>query len=401
MTTTMTPTDEQAEALNRIVDWHKNASSPFGFGSKVFALGGYAGTGKTAMTPMIHDALGVPIRAVAPSWKAASVLSSKMKAANVPIQATSIHALIYNFKGTKHDEECQYDAVADIDCNMDCKELAFEYAPKETPGLLLVDEASMVDQWVRRDLEQLGIPIIYLGDHAQLPPVKGTSIFGEREPDYALQTIMRQGQDPSGLRIKDLAQIVRNRDNGWLRKAEELGVEIARPGQYQMAGAGHEVGSAVMLAYQNRIIDQQNRAVRHWLGRKSPLEAGDLVMTRDNDRRAGVFNGQVGRVQLVEAADFGYGEFAYMAEIRMDSGTTFRGRVQLGTSSLEGTQRTDGLMRISHAYACTTHKAQGSEYDTAVVTVPSPTSFRGGQFWPFLYTSITRAKSRLVLRVTA
>ena len=60
--------------------------------------------------------------------------------------------------------------------------------------LIVVDEGSMVEEKVAKDLESFGIPMIILGDLNQLPPVFGSPYF-LRDPDIRLTKIMRQAED--------------------------------------------------------------------------------------------------------------------------------------------------------------------------------------------------------------
>lgn len=60
-------------------------------------------------------------------------------------------------------------------------------------GLIIVDEASMVDDGMLRDLRSYGVPILAVGDHGQLPPVGGTGSL-MRSPDLRLEKIHRQAE---------------------------------------------------------------------------------------------------------------------------------------------------------------------------------------------------------------
>jgi exodeoxyribonuclease-5 len=46
-----------------------------------------------------------------------------------------------------------------------------------------------------RDLESFKVPIVCLGDLAQLPPVGGSAYFTDRAPDFELTEIHRQESD--------------------------------------------------------------------------------------------------------------------------------------------------------------------------------------------------------------
>ena len=60
-------------------------------------------------------------------------------------------------------------------------------------GLIIVDEASMVDDMMIRDLRSFGVPILAVGDHGQLPPVGGVGSL-MKNPNLRLEQIHRQAE---------------------------------------------------------------------------------------------------------------------------------------------------------------------------------------------------------------
>ena len=52
-------------------------------------------------------------------------------------------------------------------------------SPAAKADLIVIDECSMVDEELGRDLLSFGQPVLVLGDPAQLPPVKGGGFFTE------------------------------------------------------------------------------------------------------------------------------------------------------------------------------------------------------------------------------
>ena len=50
-------------------------------------------------------------------------------------------------------------------------------APPARPALIVIDECSMVDAEIGRDLLSFGVPVLVLGDPAQLPPIAGGGFF--------------------------------------------------------------------------------------------------------------------------------------------------------------------------------------------------------------------------------
>lgn len=72
-------------------------------------------------------------------------------------------------------------------------------------SLIIVDEASMVDDMLLRDLQGYGVPILAVGDHGQLPPVSGSGSL-MRNPHLRLEQIHRQAE---GSPIIALSKIIR------------------------------------------------------------------------------------------------------------------------------------------------------------------------------------------------
>jgi exodeoxyribonuclease-5 len=375
---TLTPNADQAIALKAIMDWYSNPTQPF-------VLGGLAGTGKTAMLPMLHDALGTRIRYVCPTWKAAHVLTRKLKDAGIYTAATSIHRLLYNPRGILHKEGCGMWTEPAKGCTLGCKELAWEYDPKEMPQLLVVDEASMVDPWIRQDIEALRCPVLYVGDHGQLPPVKGTNVFQDREPDALLEAIQRQALDSP---IIPLSRIVRNGDRDWLNQAADMGFPVLATGpssdrRYDPRSANppHSSPDTVYIAATNRGVDILNNHTRRILGRgPADLVPGELVMVQNNDRRKNLFNGQQGVIQEVNGR---------WVDLVMETGVRYEGPVLI--KGIDETPERSEAPVIRHSYAVTCHKAQGSEFDNVVVYLANARP----ETRQWLYTAVTRAKNQL------
>ena len=54
-------------------------------------------------------------------------------------------------------------------------------APASKAKLIVIDECSMVDAELGRDLMSFGVPLLVLGDPAQLPPIQGGGFFTDAE----------------------------------------------------------------------------------------------------------------------------------------------------------------------------------------------------------------------------
>src|SRR5262245_45675364 len=69
------------------------------------------------------------------------------------------------------------------------------------PSLLIIDECSMVDAQLGCDVLSFGVPVLVLGDPAQLPPIYGTGFFTDAPPDAMLTEIQRQALDNPIIRL--------------------------------------------------------------------------------------------------------------------------------------------------------------------------------------------------------
>src|SRR5579884_4347719 len=167
-------TPAQDAALNAVAEWLKEKPGTKGT-SQVFRLFGYAGTGKTTLAKHLAEHVDGEVKFAAFTGKAASVMRGKGCRG-----ASTIHSLIY--RARESGEE-----VPSFDL--------WEEAPASKAELIIIDECSMVDAELGRDLMSFGKPILVLGDPAQLPPVKGGGFFTDAEPDVMLTEIHRQAKD--------------------------------------------------------------------------------------------------------------------------------------------------------------------------------------------------------------
>ena len=152
--TTFTP--HQDSALKAVADWLKakpgrNGTPP------VFRLFGYAGTGKTTLARHIADGVDGEVKFAAFTGKAALVMRNKGCD-----NASTIHSLIYRARESGV-EQPSFELWDD--------------APASKAKLIVIDECSMVDAELGRDLMSFDCPLLVLGDPAQLPPIQGGGFF--------------------------------------------------------------------------------------------------------------------------------------------------------------------------------------------------------------------------------
>jgi exodeoxyribonuclease V len=356
---------EQAEALDKVGRWLA-AGDP-----QVFRLFGYAGVGKTTLARRLAESATGETAFAAFTGKAALVMRSKGCAG-----ASTIHALIYRASEGE-------DGAPTFTLNHD--------GPASRAALIVIDECSMVDAELGRDLLSFGKPILVLGDPAQLPPVKGGGFFTEAEPDVMLTTIHRQAEDNPIIR---LSEIVRS------------GGEIAY-GQYGESRVirRDEIDAADVLAADqvllgvNRTRRLYNQRIRQLQGTAEPLPvAGDKLVCLRNDRVKGLINGGLWRVDTFAGLRK---DFVRMTVKSEDDPGRAAVKVAVLRQFFEGveadlpyaTRRESD--EFDYGYALTVHKAQGSQWDSVVLFDESRAFREHRARW--LYTGLTRAARRLTL----
>src|SRR5215468_864333 len=170
-------TPHQDAALKAAADWFKAERGR----ASIFRLFGYAGTGKTTLAKHIAEGVDGKVLFAAFTGKAACVMRSK----GCPSAAT-IHSLIY--RARESGEETPSFEL-------------WDEAPASKARLIVIDECSMVDAELARDLMSFGVPLLVLGDPAQLPPIQGGGFFTDAEPDAMLTEVHRQAQDDPIVRL--------------------------------------------------------------------------------------------------------------------------------------------------------------------------------------------------------
>src|ERR1700755_3101598 len=173
-------TPHQDAALKAVSAWLK-AKPGQGSTPQTFRLFGYAGTGKTTLARHIAEGVDGKVLFAGFTGKAALVMRSKGCE-----RASTIHSLIY--KTRESGEE-----IPSFDL--------WDDAPASKASLIVIDECSMVDAELGRDLMSFGVPVLVLGDPAQLPPIQGGGFFTEVEPDVMLTEVHRQAQDDPIVRL--------------------------------------------------------------------------------------------------------------------------------------------------------------------------------------------------------
>lgn len=358
-------------------------------------VSGGPGTGKTTIIKCIIELLrkqGYSFALTAPTGRAAKRMSEATGAS-----AKTIHRLLELHSG-------DYSPETKIDADV-----------------VIVDEISMADEYVFNALLKaipVGGKIILVGDKDQLPSVGAGNIladviasgivpvkylthiyrqsadsniaiyahminggvvpeFDNRSSDFFFDNVSEEGNiikdvlslcterlpryfkiDPADVQV--LAPLKRG-DAG----VESLNVELQKVVNPPSHDKGEMISGDRIFRVGDRVIHVVNNYQLGWV-----QKAGDKYEAGE-----GVFNGDIGRIVEVARAE---------AQLKVEFED---GKVATYTAG--------DLDQLTHAYAISVHKSQGSEFPVAVVVIsrynPIVTSRN------LLYTAITRAKKAVVL----
>ncbi len=398
MTTSWSP--QQETAIARVVEWLAHTHVPSN--PQVFFLAGYAGTGKSTLARHLAGSFRNPVFA-AFTGKAASVLREKGCAG-----ATTLHSLMYkvNDRDKSKLNELRQRLLMMSEEDPDRREALFDFEEekKKASGplfslnpeskltfadLIIVDEVSMVDERLGRDLLSFGKPILVLGDPAQLPPIAGGGFFTNAAPDMLLTEIHRQALDNPILKWATMVrqgEIVPYGLDGAANKFRRESVDDA----WLAKSAGQ------ILTGKNETRMNLNARVRKALGRTDPFPVfKDTLVFLKNDHRKGILNGTLCRAQSNETLILSDGtacmNLLYEGKILFDQVVDpcpFLGK----ECDIESHRH---LVRVDYGYALTVHKAQGSQWDAVTVWDDRFQKRDPTQRQRWLYTAITRAAKTL------
>ena len=338
-------------------------------------LTGPAGTGKTFVASRLGE--GKRTLFCAMTGKAAGVLRSN------GVDATTLHKAIYAPDEVMVDGKWQT-----------------RFVPREGAldgvDLVVLDECSMATAQVATDLLSFGVPVLVLGDPAQLPPVGGPGYFDQRQADWSLTEIRRQALE-SG--ITRLATDVRE------------GRGVGPPASYAPECAVISVEEAsdneerllewcdVVIVGTHRTRHHINGVLRAGAGITSALPVkGEQLLCLQNDHRRGLLNGDLWHVES-DAQITGLETFDVL--VRSDAGdrlmlSCWRHEFEGRSAELDAMswRRKSEHARFTFGYAITCHKAQGSGFNRVLVWDEGYAFRENADRWR--YTAITRAAKQLV-----
>jgi len=393
--------EEQNNAISMIRDWFTCASiRPF------FKLGGLAGCGKTFIIRYIMDVLKLNIYGdvafCAFTGKASLVMIGK------GLPATTIHKLIYDYEKDDETGKIKYTKRS---------------ALPDYIKLIVVDEASMVSEKIHNDLMSFKIPILYIGDYGQLESIEmGLNLMDEDGLDVMLTEIQRN----SGPIVK-LAMDVRN---GKRIKYGNLGDGVFKVRYKDLKGSSFKAADQIICGM-NKTRHKINDRVRGILGYSGLPMAGEKLIILKNNKNFDVINGQ--HIYLKEDMDNGilFSEsritdhlsdnlnesiddiidkigkneqiidFLSYENLKnsMNATVPISLREFKDVTVDKGNNEDMELVQADYGYCISCHKSQGSEFDKVLICDDGFLRWDEEQRTKWLYTAITRAKSKLIWSV--
>jgi len=396
---TLTPEQLTAkEAAQEYVDINSPIDRTSTGNVNYLSIGGYAGTGKTTMIRSIREEF--------PKETIFHYMSFTGKAA-MRIKQTLGDKYFYNYPA----DMCStiHQAIYRVRRDAAGRFYGFDFDSSKTyQNVIIVDEASMVPQSIYNDLMRKNVPIIFIGDHGQLPPItpRGEDPFNlMQDPMFKLNTIHRNADG-----IKHFATDIRlGNDELTSNKSYD---NVQKYPHKKLDLSDHDPKKDIILVGGNYTRVGINQRIKRDLGFNQVVEPGLKVIALRNNWRCApaIFNGQIFTIKDVIAQE----EEKYVLDLVDDTGEIYenvdvakyafnKARPYAPKSKILTTR--DGKPRyipytpFDYAYAITCHKSQGSEWDKVIVVNESQMFNRDGvdDSVRWLYTAVTRAAKELTV----
>lgn len=289
---------------------------------------------------------------------------------------------------------------------------SFEHSEDEplSGRLLIIDESSMMDQWLANQLFRAlpdDIQVVMVGDQDQLPSVgpgqvlydllnsgclpviELTAIFRQAE-DSSIITMahqMKQGQFPDDL-------YEQKKDRRFFKCTSSQVVDLVCQVCESAIRKGHTPKDIQVLApmYRGEAgIDALNKALQQQYNPASDkkrelsfkdvvFRVGDKVLQLVNNPEENVFNGDIGEIDAI---------------IYAKENTDKEDKLVVVFDQNEVVYSRSDFNQLTLAYCCSVHKSQGSEFP--IVIVPIVKSYHRMLRRNLIYTAITRGKNVLIL----
>ena len=422
----------------------------------LFLLKGYAGTGKTTTISAFVNSLasaGKKAVLLAPTGRAAKVISLYSKR-----EAFTIHKKIYF---PKKQSNGAVDFVLQPNKHRNTIFIIDEASmiPDSRQNQKLFETGSLLDDLIRYVYSGHQCKLIFIGDTAQLPPVKLnispaleqdtlTYDFHKNVTEIELDEVMRQHEDSGILANATLLRLMIQND------ATNFQFDIDFPDIIRLED-GYDIEDALVTAYDNDGVEdtafivrsnkranQYNEQIRmHIRGQENEISAGDYIMVvknnyywlKENSTAGFIANGDICEVLKIFSIKELYGFKFAEVEVRMidyPDMQPFETVLLLDTLTSEtpslSYEESNKLyqavkedyahekskskqflaikknvffnaLQVKFSYSMTCHKSQGGQWKTVFIEQPYLPEGVSKEYFRWLYTALTRAQEKLYL----
>jgi len=412
------PTADQEIAIQKLLDF---ISEPGG--DWYFCFRGYAGTGKTSCTKEV-------VRRVAGSHTEFAYTAPTNKAAKVLREMIGEGVTIYSLLGLR------------VDTNGETKQITGG-KPIDLSDLdvIVVDEASMVNAHLFGLLQDVAdkwnLKVIFMGDPAQLPPVKESESLALSGDGVELTKVMRHGGAILDL-VTDIRKVI-------FSPAPSVNIKTSNNGEegvwklmkpqfkkmiYDAASRGEfaDGRTTKIVSWRNKLVGEYNQIARHAIfGAEAqpgfflpgdrvvagaPINNGDIPILHTDDEAIveGVLECKHPLEPKYHAIELKCrdeeNKICRLMVLHPISYELFKNDSELLAHEARGNpklwkrfwEHKDMFHDVRYAYALTAHRAQGSTYDNVFVDFQDILYNRNRrEAFQCLYVAASRARKRLYL----
>ena len=445
------PTTKQDKLLRFLCDFtfsdDKNA---------LFLLKGYAGTGKTTTISTFVNSLwktGKKAVLLAPTGRAAKVIAVYSKK-----PAFTIHKKIYF---PKKQSNGSVDFVLQPNKNRNTIFIVDEASmiPDSRQNQKLFETKSLLDDLISYVYSGHQCKLVFIGDTAQLPPVKLnispaleedtlTYDYHKKVTEIELDEVMRQHENSGILANATLLRLMIQNDTtnfkfdvdfpDIVRLDDGYDIEDALVTAYDKEG----VEDTAFIVRSNKRANQYNQQIRMKIrGQENEISAGDFVMVvknnyywiKENSDAGFIANGDICEVLKIFSIKELYGFKFAEVELKMidyPEMQPFETVLLLDTLTSESPSLTYeesnklyqavkedyadekskykqflaikkniyfNALQVKFSYAMTCHKSQGGQWNTVFIEQPYLPEGVSKEYYRWLYTALTRAQEKLYL----
>lgn len=275
---------------------------------------------------------------------------------------------------------------------------------QEHYNLIIIDEASMVDNYLMaslfRGLRLGNSTVVLVGDEYQLPSVRPGLILNDLIstdiPHIRLEQIYRQSDKSyipmvaKSIKEKDINIVINGDDFCFIEcdNKDIKGVIIQLLDKMGSKGITNNKIQILAPMYRGENgIDNLNILLQNYFNPEDKLKSeikigpiiyrvGDKVINLVNDLDNNIFNGDTGFIHSIEKV----------------------GKSEIITIDYDKNYveyKREELNNVTHSYAITIHKAQGSEFE--YIIMPISLSYSRMLYNKLLYTGVSRARKSLII----